>query len=67
MKVQPLSRKPAAISDMPTQAVRDQIVRHPTELNTGVFSENYGRFTENDRWQFNALHAQNKSIAISQK
>jgi hypothetical protein len=58
VKVQPPSRKlanaNAALSKMPPrplpiEKVRAQVIQHLSESNTGMFSENYGRFTEDDR------------------
>jgi hypothetical protein len=58
MKVQPPSRKLAAINEtlskppikpLPKEKVRAQVIQHLSEAKSERFAENYGRFTEDDR------------------
>ncbi|QTN31666.1 hypothetical protein HZ994_04785 [Akkermansiaceae bacterium] len=58
MKTQPPSRESTAINEapskmplkpLPVEKVRAQVIQHLAEARSEMFSENYGRFTGDDR------------------
>jgi hypothetical protein len=58
MKVKPPSQKLVAASNalssappkrLPVETVRAQVIQHHAESRSEMFSENYGRFTDDDR------------------